>query len=180
MKKTARGQVRRRAAPFKIDAVIEDERWRSDAHALRLMRRAMRGGLAAPYASTGKPVPATALTLLLADDARLKSLNHDFRGKNTPTNVLSFPSSVPGYLGDIAIAYPTVAKEARAQKKRFADHAAHLALHGILHLIGYDHETAMQADAMESLEIAILAQLGIASPYRPRAPKALTRAKKAA
>jgi probable rRNA maturation factor len=174
MTRRLRASPAKRSSPARIVAVIEDERWRKDPVTLRLMRRAMRLGLAAP----GKRrALGTAVTILLTADKRLKSLNHDFRGKNKPTNVLSFPSAQPGYLGDIAIAYETVAREARAQRKPFSHHAAHLALHGVLHIKGHDHEETAQAVAMESLETRLLSMLGIASPYVLRP---LTRKSKAA
>ena len=110
------------------------------------------------------------LTVLLTDDARLRALNAAFRGKDKATNVLSFPAppSEALYLGDVALAYGVTEREARAQSKSFAAHAAHLVVHGILHLTGYDHEKARDARAMETLETAILARLGIADPYAPR------------
>ena len=112
-----------------------------------------------------------ALTILLTDDAALTALNRDFRGKNAPTNVLSFPAAANGerYLGDIALAYGVTREEARAGAKRFADHATHLAIHGVLHLLGFDHVTARLARRMEPLETAILAELGIADPYAAEA-----------
>ncbi len=102
------------------------------------------------------------ITLLLAGDARLKSLNHEFRGKAKPTNVLSFPQ---GGGGDIAIAHGVVAREAKEQGKTFADHATHLVVHGVLHLAGHDHIKPKDAKVMESLEVKILKRLGIADPY---------------
>jgi len=174
----------------RITVIVADERWREDAAALRLVRRAARLGMASPLYFDRLPQRGTAkrgtkpqsgggaaVTILLADDKRLKALNRDYRGANRSTNVLSFPAAQPEYLGDIAIAYPVVAREARAQGKSFANHAAHLALHGVLHLLGYDHIKKSEASAMESLEIKLLATLGIASPY---VPCPLTRAKKAA
>ncbi|HEY0267537.1 MAG TPA: rRNA maturation RNase YbeY [Rhizomicrobium sp.] len=107
------------------------------------------------------------LTVLLADDARLKILNRDFRGKNKPTNVLSFPSGEDKYDGDIAIAYGVTKKEAAAAGKALADHAVHLAVHGVLHLAGHDHEEDADAQRMESLEVKILKRLGVADPYAP-------------
>jgi probable rRNA maturation factor len=115
--------------------------------------------------------PLTA-TLLLSDDAAIRALNRDWRGLDKPTNVLSFPSSspvppgAPRHLGDIALAYETVAREATDEGKRFADHAAHLVVHGILHLLGQDHVEDSEADAMEKLEVAALARIGIEDPYR--------------
>jgi probable rRNA maturation factor len=149
---------------FSIHLEFGEPRWRkSRGLAVRLTA-------AAEKALKRAEAPRNAaLTVLLADDARLKELNRDFRGKNKPTNVLSFPSEEPGYLGDIALAYGVTATEAKASGKRFADHAAHLVVHGVLHLMGYDHETERQANTMEPLETAILAALGIADPYREEA-----------
>ncbi len=108
-----------------------------------------------------------ALTILLTDDAQLRALNRDFRGKDRPTNVLSFPASANDahYLGDIALAYDVTLEEARGGGKRFIDHAMHLVVHGTLHLLGFDHASERQARAMEPLEAAILAEFGIADPY---------------
>ena len=108
-------------------------------------------------------------TLLLADDAKLQSLNMTFRAKDKPTNVLSFPADREGYLGDVAMAYGVTRKEAREQKKSFSDHATHLTVHGVLHLLGYDHETAKAAKIMEPLEVEILSELGIGDPYARKA-----------
>jgi probable rRNA maturation factor len=119
------------------------------------------------------------MSILLADDAAVRELNRTWRGKDVPTNVLSFPATetaegevpqpefagVPLELGDIALAYETCEREARAQGKRFADHVAHLVSHGVLHLLGYDHLDDDEAQRMEALEIRILAGLGIADPY---------------
>jgi probable rRNA maturation factor len=110
-----------------------------------------------------------AFTLLLANDARLRALNLTFRARDKPTNVLSFPAQRGDYLGDVAMAYGVTRKEAREQNKPFADHAAHLVVHGVLHLLGYDHETARAAKIMEPLEVAILGELGIGDPYARKA-----------
>ena len=108
-----------------------------------------------------------ALTILLGGDAKLKELNGLFRGKNKPTNVLSFPADAnpDGYLGDVAIAFGVVRREADESGKRFADHLAHLAVHGTLHLLGHEHEKPKEAARMERLEREILAEFGIADPY---------------
>jgi probable rRNA maturation factor len=95
-------------------------------------------------------------------------LNRQFRGKDKPTNVLSFPSGDSGYLGDVAIALGVVEREARAQGKSVPAHAAHLAAHGILHLKGYDHVTASACAIMERAETLILVKLGLPPPYTPR------------
>ena len=119
------------------------------------------------------------ISILLTDDAAIRELNRTWRGKDGPTNVLSFPAAetaegerpepefagVPLELGDIALAYETCERESGAQGKRFADHVAHLVLHGVLHLLGYDHLDEDEAQRMEALEIRILAGLGIADPY---------------
>lgn len=106
-----------------------------------------------------------AVAVLLADDAALRDLNARWRGKDKPTNVLSFPAPEGFGLGDIALAYETVADEAQTQGKTFAAHATHLLVHGYLHLLGYDHEVEDEARAMETRERAILAALGVADPY---------------
>jgi probable rRNA maturation factor len=105
------------------------------------------------------------MTILLTGAERLRVLNAQFRAKDKPTNVLAFPSDTPGYLGDIAIAHGVAAAEAKRKKKRLTDHAAHLAIHGTLHLLGYDHVRVREAKTMEGLETRLLAKLGIADPY---------------
>jgi probable rRNA maturation factor len=123
---------------------------------------ALRPGSPSPRS---QPVARPGMTILLTNNIKLHALNAQFRGKNKPTNVLAFPAETPGYLGDIAIAYGVAAAEAKREKKRLIDHAAHLTIHGTLHLLGYDHETAREAKVMETLETRLLAQLGIADPY---------------
>jgi probable rRNA maturation factor len=145
-----------------VTLVIEDDGWRKSPAALKLIRRAARLALAQP------PGGAAALTILLSDDRRLRQLNRQFRGKDRPTNVLSFAARDPVYLGDVAIALGVVEREARAQRKSVPAHAAHLAVHGILHLKGYDHAEAAGRAAMESAETLILARLGLSDPYAPR------------
>jgi probable rRNA maturation factor len=106
------------------------------------------------------------LTVALSDDRRVRALNKRHRGKDKPTNVLSYFSGEPAFLGDIVLARQTVWREARAQKKTPADHLAHLVVHGTLHLLGYDHETGeADAERMETRERRILSKLGIADPY---------------
>jgi probable rRNA maturation factor len=115
-----------------------------------------------------------AVTVMVDDDARIRALNKLWRGFDKPTNVLSFPApdTQPGPerrserpLGDIAISYETAAREAVAEDKSFADHMAHLSVHGFLHLLGYDHESDDDAEEMEGLERDILARIGVADPY---------------
>jgi probable rRNA maturation factor len=112
------------------------------------------------------------LAIVLADDSTLRVLNRRWRRHDRPTNVLSFPAnagsitrSTTTLLGDIVIAYETTEREARTQGKPFAHHLAHLAVHGFLHLLGYDHQAEHDAHAMEELEASILARLGVPNPY---------------
>lgn len=117
---------------------------------------------------------AAELSVLLADDTFVQSLNRKFRGKDKPTNVLSFPHAPiptdalydePSSLGDIALAYETVKVEAKEQRKSFDDHLAHLVVHGVLHLLGYDHIDNSDAEKMETRERELLKQFGIKDPY---------------
>ena len=111
------------------------------------------------------------VSVMLCDDAAIRELNATWRGKDKATNVLSFPAALPGalherpMLGDIAIAWETTASEAAAEGKALRDHLTHLAVHGFLHLIGFDHEDEAEANTMETLETRILAGLGVADPY---------------
>jgi probable rRNA maturation factor len=108
-------------------------------------------------------------TIMLADDKILQDLNKEFRARDYPTNVLSFPEEMMIgcrlYLGDIAISYERVTQEASQQNKNFKNHYAHMIVHGILHLLGYDHQTDEQAGIMEALEVQILSALRIPNPY---------------
>jgi len=115
------------------------------------------------------------LAVMLTDDAGIQTLNRNWRGIDKATNVLSFPAlqpvgargpdDAPPMLGDIAIAYQTMRREADEEAKPFEHHLSHLAVHGFLHLVGYDHENNDDAEAMEALEREVLAQLGIPDPY---------------
>jgi probable rRNA maturation factor len=152
---------------------VEAPAWRERLPAVgALVRRAARAALAAAHREVGgadrgesRPDSGGELCLVLADDAVQRRLNHDFRGHDKSTNVLSFEGA-PASLGDVVLALETIAGEAESQGKSLADHVAHLVVHGVLHLMGYDHRTSAQARRMERLEIAILAGLGIADPYR--------------
>ena len=105
------------------------------------------------------------VSVVLSSDAEVKALNRDYRGKDKPTNVLSFPMGEDNELGDIVLAFETVKKEAAEQKKSFRAHTAHLVVHGTLHLLGYDHMTDKEADDMQSREIALLKAFKIKNPY---------------
>ncbi|MCB1536095.1 MAG: rRNA maturation RNase YbeY [Rhodoblastus sp.] len=109
------------------------------------------------------------VSVLLCDDAEIRRLNAQWRGKDTATNVLSFPAAphhaTQLHRGDIAVAHETVQREATEEGKSFVDHLTHLTIHGYLHLLGFDHESDEDAEEMEGLEREILASLGIADPY---------------
>ena len=146
-----------------IQLVVEEAAWRGHRGLLPRLAEA------AEAARKAAKLPArSGITILLAGNVRLKTLNHDFRGKNKPTNVLSFPSSEKDYRGDIALAYGVTKAEALKAKKPFADHATHLVVHGVLHLAGHDHMTDRDAGVMEPLETKILAKLGVPDPYEAR------------
>lgn len=163
-----------------VETVIEDARWQAfglEALAERAARAALVGA--------ALPCAGFQISLMGCDDARIAGLNADFRGKPTPTNVLSWPSKErgaefvgeapeapqpgtaddPESLGDIAIAWETCVREAEAQGKPLVDHVTHLIVHGILHLLGYDHVEDEDAALMEALEVEILASLGVSDPY---------------
>ena len=116
-------------------------------------------------------LPGSELSLVLTDDTEIRALNADYRGLDKATNVLSFPGGEADgeafgpLLGDIVVAFETAAREAESEKKPFEAHLAHLIIHGLLHLFGYDHENDADANRMESMEIAIMADLGYANPY---------------
>jgi len=153
---------------FELDVVIEEGAWTEIGEVETLAHRAVEAALQVASDAPRRPV---AITLLLSDDAGVRALNRDWRGQDKPTNVLSFPSPAqpaapgPRHLGDLALAFETLRREAAAEGKTAADHASHLIVHGTLHLLGYDHETAGEAEIMEGLEIKALAKLGISDPY---------------
>jgi probable rRNA maturation factor len=147
-----------------IDIEIEDEAWSDvlpDVEAL--VERAAQAVLD----TLAKTEGGGAVAILLTDDAAVADLNQRFRGKPTSTNVLSFPAAESAYphLGDVALAYGVCAAEADAQGKRLADHLTHLVVHGVLHLLGYDHEAEADAEVMEQMECEILRRFGVADPY---------------
>ena len=161
----------RRASPPaqrrpKVEIVVQSALWNARQNAKPTLRRVLARAAGATATSAGE------LAVVLTNDSEMRRLNSRWRGKDAATNVLSFPFSdakpgakSPRLLGDIVIAYETCEREARAQRRSFTDHLAHLALHGFLHLVGYDHVTADEANRMEALEVAVLARLHIANPY---------------
>ncbi len=157
-----------------LDIMRGPGEWARIADLEALAQGAVEATLAVAPAAPQSPVE---LSLLLANDAGVRELNRAWRGIDEPTNVLSFPGSgapTPDgvrHLGDIALAFETVAREAEAEGKSLAHHVAHLIVHGVLHLLGLDHGTDEEADAMEALEIRALAGLGIADPYRDMAAR---------
>jgi len=148
-----------------LDISVPSRLWRGLPQARVLARQT----LAAAAAESG--LEGAEVGLCLADDAQLHALNLRWRGVDKPTNVLSFPAAPPGRLaksvplGDIALAYETLAREASEIGVPLADHYRHLVAHGFLHLLGYDHETEKEAKRMEALETRIMARLGAADPY---------------
>jgi probable rRNA maturation factor len=156
-----------------VDLAQRSPEWRRRLpDVARRCTAAARGALAAAGASFDGPAE---LSIVLADDALLRALNHEWRGVDKPTNVLAFPAlaaaaapGAPQLLGDVVLSFETVAREAAEQEKPLGDHLAHLVAHGVLHLLGFDHQAAANARRMERLEIAVLRRLGIADPYRVR------------
>ena len=151
-----------------LDISVPSGLWRGLPRARALARET----IAAAVAESGLAREGGAeVSLCLADDARLRELNLRWRGVDKPTNVLSFPAALPGRfgqlvaVGDIALAYETLTREANELGAPLADHYRHLVAHGFLHLIGYDHATDEEAERMEALESRIMARLGAADPY---------------
>jgi probable rRNA maturation factor len=150
-------------ADVKIDIRVESDLWKRNRAVKTVARRAI------VTAAAMMALPTCELSVLLTDDPTIRTINCDWRGVDAPTNVLSFPAPAAGeppFIGDIVLAYETIAAEAQAEHKPFAHHLAHLAVHGFLHLLGYDHVRKKDAEAMEEAERDILRQLRIPDPYR--------------
>src|SRR6476620_5141127 len=171
------GPMARFALPI-TEVLVVAECWETKPEAEAVIQRAVAAAAEIVNAGLGE----AELAVMLTDDAGIRTLNSNWRGIDKPTNVLSFPAlqptgpsgpdDAPRMLGDIAIAYETTRKEADDEQKPFDHHLSHLAVHGFLHLIGYDHEKDADAEAMEALEQEILAQLCIPDPYTDRDPYA--------
>ena len=159
-----------RSALPQTEVLVTAECWQAEPEAESVIHRAIEAAAEIADADTGD----AELAVMLTDDGGIRTLNGNWRGIDKPTNVLSFPAlqpvgdasdDMPRMLGDIAIAYETTRREADEEDKPFDHHLSHLAVHGFLHLVGYDHEKDDDAEAMEALEREILAQLGIPDPY---------------
>lgn len=153
-----------RPAPLTADVIEDAGDWSFLKDASALVEAACLQ-VAADETMPAKPAH---VTVVLSDDQNVSALNSQFRGKSKPTNVLSFPAGAgaePGNLGDIVVACETLLREAADEDISPEHHFQHLIVHGILHLMGFDHETDAEAERMEALEIRILARLGIANPY---------------
>lgn len=166
--------ARRKAAPAALEV---DVQYAADGAAGLPATRAVEAWVAGALA--GRRAGAQ-LTVRIVGEAEGRELNERYRGRSGPTNVLSFPFETPELLqppllGDVVLCAPVVAREAAAQGKAPEAHWAHLVVHGVLHLLGYDHEAAREAAAMEALETAILASLGFPDPYAAEMPAAPSR-----
>ncbi|RYC30512.1 rRNA maturation RNase YbeY [Lichenibacterium minor] len=153
-----------------VELAVEDPSWA----AIPDLQALVEGAAAAALAEAGvAPDEPMELSCLFCGDDAIRALNAQWRGKDKPTNVLSFPTEGPGaevLLGDIAVAWGTVAREAEAEGRRVEDHVAHLVIHGTLHLLGEDHEVEAEAEAMEALETRAMARLGLPDPYAGSEP----------
>ena len=146
-----------------VEVLDDDGDWSDLANAEALIAQAAEAVAKAPIEGA-----VGSVAVALSSDEVVAQLNGQFRGKPKPTNVLSFPAGAgapPGFIGDVILAHETVVREAQEQDLQLREHVQHLVVHGILHLLGYDHETADMAEKMEALEISILSSLGIANPY---------------
>jgi probable rRNA maturation factor len=156
------------AATPEIDIAVESPLWDAVTDLEPMISAALHAGLNEAGITI---MPGAEISIMLCDDARIRTVNKEWRGIDKPTNVLSFPAVPPArlksapMLGDIVIAFETVEREAQAEDKPFADHLRHLTIHGLLHLLGFDHETTDEAEIMEACEVRALARLGIADPY---------------
>ena len=156
----------RPTSPLHIDCRIESPLWDGQPLAEKTVRNSVLAAAAALSTAGGE------VSIVLTNDSAIRSLNRNWRGIDKPTNVLSFPASGPDIgegarlLGDIVIAFETLERECADDNRDFLHHLAHLAVHGFLHLNGYDHQTDAQAEAMEGLETRIMTRLNMPDPYR--------------
>ena len=160
---------RRTGPKIDIDLLVEAGNWPTKRELRKLVRAAVAGVMEEISAQADAGVE---LSVVFSDDVHVRTLNAGWRGKDKPTNVLSFPAftlekgaPLPPMLGDVVLAAETVAAEAAAENKPLNHHATHLVMHGVLHLLGYDHETEAEAEEMEAVERRALARLAIPDPY---------------
>jgi probable rRNA maturation factor len=157
----------RRAGAPEIDIQVASPLWAAQP----LAEQTVRAAIAAARTARDAHNADGEVSVLLADDAAIRALNRDWRATDKPTNVLSFPAAKETggkLLGDIALAYETLARECADEQRDFLHHLAHLTVHGFLHLIGYDHQTDQQADEMEGLESRIMCSMNMPDPYLAR------------
>jgi probable rRNA maturation factor len=162
---------------LEIELILEDQNWSEISSDFSFLKEAVFLALcqvptkSAPLAMKS---PHRLAVLVMSNDASIRDLNKSYRSKDKATNVLSFPSTenlLPGeelepvHIGDVILAYEYVTKEAKTEKKTIKSHLSHLVIHGVLHLLGYDHETSEDAETMETLEIRLMKQLGLENPY---------------
>ncbi|HVZ05943.1 rRNA maturation RNase YbeY [Hyphomicrobium sp.] len=156
--------LQRNSPSIGVEVIEDDGDWSNVPDAPSLIARAAE----AVAEELGDAVQLAVVAVALSSDANVEALNGQFRGKRKPTNVLSFPAgegAPEGFLGDVVLASETVRREAEEQRVPLPHHVQHLVVHGILHLLGYDHISAADAERMEALEISILSKLDIANPY---------------
>jgi len=160
------------AAAVAVDTIVEAGDWAGKTENRTRLEQLAEGAVAGAIARTEPLIaPAAEVAIVFSDDAHIRALNRRFREKDAPTNVLSFPAGPPvagrygPLLGDVVLAFETVAAEAAEKGVPFDDYVSHMIVHGFLHLLGYDHETDEEAVVMEGLETAIMKDLGIADPY---------------
>ena len=165
--------------PLTLDFTIDDNRWDTLTGAMDAIEKSVT----LAYQNSGvffpEQAPHVEISVVLCDDGDIQNLNRDYRGKDSPTNVLSFAlmdgddthmpmvDGMPPMLGDIILSIDTIEKESQQQNKPILSHLCHLSIHGTLHLLGYDHIDHSDATKMETLEIELLQQLGINDPYAP-------------
>lgn len=152
--------------PAAVAVSTDDPRWTST---LAEIEDLVTAAASAALAGRDLADPSAEVSVVLADDNFVQSLNRVYRKIDKPTNVLAFPTGSAKLLGDVILAFETVRREAEHQGKSLGDHAVHLVVHGVLHLLGFDHETDSDADIMEREEARILAGLGIRDPYEAAA-----------
>ncbi len=161
---------------IEVDVLVEAPAWEACPQAAALVDAAVRAACAGALDAYELDIDGAEIAVKLTDDASIRALNRDWRGKDYATNVLSFPTPEMAraggdpHLGDIAIAVETLTREAAEEGKPFAHHLQHLAVHGTLHLLGFDHEVAEDAEEMEAMEREVLASLGVPDPYLDTEP----------